>query len=339
MTTDIIIPDIETELASAGVTPDGVAAIRAGFDPHFAALAVAAEKARDVGDDPKKARLVRLELKNIRVAAEKVRKELKEDSLRRGKAIDGANNILLYALKPIESAMDDIEKAEERRKEAERQALIDGRAAIIRNHEGDPGHYALGDMDNAAFSSVVEGLKAAKAERERIAEEARQRAEAERIERERIAAEREAELARLRKEREEQERILAAERAEREAERKAEEARQAKIRAEAEAKAAEERKARELAEAEARRIREEAEAKERAERERAAAESARIAEEDRKRKAAPDVEKLRHMATAVRALEIPSLATSPGLAVEIAEQVEKFAAWLEAKAAKMGGAK
>jgi len=52
------------------------------------------------------ARKYRLKLKDVRVSAEKKRKELKEESLRTGRAIDGLNNLLLYKIKPVEEYLE-----------------------------------------------------------------------------------------------------------------------------------------------------------------------------------------------------------------------------------------
>lgn len=311
----VIIPEIET--ATKGLAEADVASLQAAFSPFFEAFREAGEKAQEVGDDPKKARASRLELRRIRCDAEKARKSLKEDSLRRGKAIDGINNVLLYALKPIEEAMDKVEKAEERRIEAERVAKLEARRAAVSDLLADHSVYNLEDMTDDAFDVLLSDIKEANEAREaaerRAAEEAARKAEEERV-----AAEK-AEAERVKREEE-----MAAENARLKAEVDAREA-----------KAAEERRKREEAEAEAKRVRDEKEAEERAERERVAAEEAARAEETRKAAAAPDKAKVAALAADVRALSIPSLATSPGLVEQIARQVEKFAAWLESEAGKL----
>ena len=53
-------------------------------------------------EDMKKARELRLSIAKRRVAVEKARKKLKEDSLRQGKAIDGIANILKAIFEPLE---------------------------------------------------------------------------------------------------------------------------------------------------------------------------------------------------------------------------------------------
>ena len=102
MTTEIVtqIPaELERAVAETGLAPDGAASLAAGFAPHFIAFRTLAERAESIAPDaPKAARALRLELKAVRVEAEHTRKQLKEDSLRRGKAIDGINALytILY---------------------------------------------------------------------------------------------------------------------------------------------------------------------------------------------------------------------------------------------------
>lgn len=365
-----IVQTIPAELTRpelyTGIAPDGVASLQAAFAPHFHAFHGLQSEAEAIGQDqPKAARALRLKLKAIRVDAEKTRKALKEDSLRRGKAIDGVNALLEYQLVPIEQAMEEIEKAEERREAARKAALRDARMEELRPY-ADPTHYALGEMPEEAWQQLLAGAKAAKAERERLAAEA----EARRIEQERLAeearikaeAERQAELARLRAEREkaEAERAAAAKaQAEAEAkaaeERKAAEAklaaelaaaaeREAKARAEAEAKLAAERAA---ADAERKRLAAEAakakaeadrlaalEAQRKAEAERKAAEEAKAA---REAAAAPERQKVAAFAAMLRGLQAPDLQTEAGkeLAARIQRNLGRLADFCDDEAAKL----
>jgi hypothetical protein len=127
--------------------------------------------------DAKLVRTARLELKNLRVAAEKVRKNLKEDSLRMGKAIDGANNILLSLIVPIEKSLEDIEKQEERAAQARIDALQGDRAEDLKDLEFSPIPSNLGTLSEAEWEAVYQNakdLRQLRQERERKAEEERQ---------------------------------------------------------------------------------------------------------------------------------------------------------------------
>jgi hypothetical protein len=303
--------------------------------------------------DPKEARALRLRIKAERVEAEKTRKRLKEDSLRMGKAIDGANNIFLAVIAPIEQAMEDIEKEKERRIERERIELEQSRMEKLRPYL-DPamplpsisgitedqfcklleGTIALHDMRVAAIKKAEED----RIERER--KEAEQR-EAQRLENIRLKAEAEAREKQMAEER----RIAAEKEAVAQAERKAAEekarkereeieAKAAQERAEAEAKAREEAASRAKAESEARALRE-AEAKRIAD-EKAAAEAKRHADElaARKAAAAPDKEKLMAFAQQVRSLQLPEVKSpeAQSAKAEIQAKVASFAKWIETQA-------
>jgi len=320
-----------------GIAPDGVASLQAAFAPHFIAFHSLAGEASAIGQDqPKAARSLRLKLKAIRVDAEKTRKALKEDSLRRGKAIDGVNALLEYQLVPVEQAMEEIEKAEERREAARKAALRDARMEELRPY-ADPTHYALGEMPEEAWQQLLAGAKAVKAERERLAAEA----EAARIEAARLAEEarikaeqeRQAEMARLRAEREKAEAEAEAARQQAAAERKAAAERQAAI----EAEAAKERAR--LAE-EARKAKAEADrlaAIEAARQAEVAAQQAAAAKAAHDAAMAPEREKVAAFAVMLRNLRAPDLQTDAGreLADRINRNIGRLADFCDAEAAKL----
>ena len=190
------------------------------------------------------ARELRLEIKNRRVEVEKKRKELKEDALREGKAIDGIANVIKGVIVPIEKYLDEQEHYVDIKRQAEEEERRRKAEELLRQQEAE------------------------EAERQRIAAE-EQRKENERLkaeaeERERKAAEeRAAHEAAMEKERQEREAERVAAAAEAEAKAKAA---AAKARREAECKAEAERKERENQIA---KERAEAEAKAKAEREEA----------------------------------------------------------------------
>jgi len=349
-----------------GLAPDGIASISHGFAPHFIEFVQAkAEALAITPDQPKAARAKRLQLRAIRVAADKTRKSLKEDSLRRGKAIDGVYNWLEYQLAPIEEGLEEIEKAEERKEAARKDALKALRTEELAPY-CDPQHYDLANMPEDGYQQLLAGVKAAKVERERQAAEA----EAAKVAAAKAAAEaaakaeaeRKAEEARLRAENER----LAAEKAESDrlakiaadkaaAEKAAADALLAKERAAAaeaarvaqaaaDAKLAAERAA---ADAERKRLADEA-AKAKAEADRlAAVEAARVAEAKakadaeakaaREAAAAPERQKVVAFAAMLRGLAVPELQTEAGkvLAARIANNLVRLAAVCEEEAAKL----
>lgn len=255
----------------------------------------------------KMAREGRLFLKGRRVEIEKTRKELKEQSLREGKAIDGIANVLKALIEPIEEYLEKQEKFAEIKAAEEKAARTIERVELVRAYNPDVLDYTVADMPEDVFQNYLAGLK--KAHEDRV--EAERVAEQERIEKQRAF---EAEQKRIR---EENERLRL------EAEAREKELAEERARAEAERKAADERLRleREKAEKEAVRLRAEQEAKleaERRERQRIEAEmkaradaeeAARVAEEKAKAKAlrAPDKTKLLAFAKELEKIEMPAV--------------------------------
>lgn len=345
-TTEYKTVEFEIVPSADGLEPTAKRSLELAFSGFFSEAAKWKSQAETI-TDPKLARTARLEIKNLRVAAEKKRKELKEDSLRMGKAIDGANNILLAMIVPIEKSLEDIEKQEERRLAAELAELVRIRTEMLLPFI-DPSMPLpnVGAMTQEQFDAALDDAKlltemkaeaARKAEAERLEREA-----AEARERVRIAAEND----RLKQEAEAREKVM-------ESERKAAAAKQTELeeaarkereRVESESKAAAEkaRKEREEIEAKAKAEREaaaETSRKERLARENAEAEAKALRDAEDARKAAeeksrqdaalaPDREKMAIFAATIRALEVPSITSKKGQAI-IAEWIEEFATKIE----------
>jgi hypothetical protein len=339
---------------------DSTTSLMATFQPMFAQVDEWVRRAKEIkvtSEEQKRemklARESRLALREIRINVEHTRKKLKEDYVRRGKAIDGAANILKSVIEPIEDYLHEQETFGERAAEQRKGALREARTTALRALNSDPTRFAdLGAMDDETWATVkrdaelaeearkeearqaeavrleAERIAAAKREEER---QARIKAEAERVERERQTA---AENERLRAEAAQREEAAKVERARVEAEREAE---RRKAQADAEARELETRRAREEAER--------AETALAAERERAAYnERERVAAEERKRveqehakakaAAAPDQEKLLALAKQLRAIDVPRMATTRGQQIatgtvgrliKLAEQIEEAA--------------
>jgi hypothetical protein len=321
-----IVPD------NLGLEPAAKTSLEIAFGGFFEEARKWKEKSELI-TNPKEARAARLEIKNLRVSAEKTRKQLKEDSLRMGKAIDGANNILLAVIVPIENAFEEIEKAEERAEAARIQALNEFRLSELEKINHISLGVNLGSLTDEQWDAYFQQAK--DAYQARIDREAREVAEAaekarleelareeQRLENLRLKAEAEA----RQKELDEARKIAAQKEAEAQKERLKVEA---KAKAEAEARQRAENEARELREAEMKR-QAEAEAKQKAEEE-AAKEAAR------KASAAPDKSKLIEFASQVRLLNLPQMKSADGekTANEIKEKIESFAKWIETQAAKI----
>jgi colicin import membrane protein len=340
-----LMPEAVAVIKQENLGESSAVAIQSGFAPHFAAAGEILKKCRTITvtdasqkAEIKAARDYRLALKNTRVAAEKTKKALKDESLRTGRAIDSFYNILLHLTASEEKRLQEQEDFAERQEAARKLALKTARVEELTAVQFSGAAFlALGEMPEAEYQAILEGAKlahaakletAARAERERIAREKEEAAERERIrlENERLkaeAAKREAEM------KAERERIAAEQKAKDEAARVEREAIEAKAKAEreaAEASAAKEREAREKLEAELK-------AKKDAEERKAAAER-RAA---KKAMLAPDSDKIRAFAGQIRALPTPAVISSEAASIvaQIKEQSEKFALWLEKKASEL----
>jgi hypothetical protein len=194
-------------------------------------------------DEMKRAREIRLELKKIRVEADKVRKSQKEQYLRGGRAVDGIANVIKGVIVPIEEHLEKQEKFAEIKEMERKQKIYEERVEKLNPFVDDISLYNLKEMTDEGFEKLLESSKLAKkaqeeaeekAEEERKAKEEEEKAEAERIRREN------AEL----KEKEKKEREAREELEAKERERKEREEREA-----LEAKQAEERRKSEMGKA------------------------------------------------------------------------------------------
>lgn len=371
-----IMPDQQKELSAIvqqnALPQDQAISLQTSFAPLFKeASALIAQSRNIVVTDAsqvaqiKLSREFRLLIRKVRISGEKTRKELKEASLRTGKAIDAFNTILVHMLGDEETRLEEQEKIVERAEQARKDALKASREAALKPYGTDTAFLALGEMPDATFAQLLENARAGheaklaaarKAEEDKIAAEnarlkeaARIREENERLKREADEREAAAKIERdaaAQKQREadalaaklkaEADAALAAERAKAQAE-------AARIKAEADAaaklaadKAKAEREAAEaIAAAErAKAAKLEAEAKARADAEKAAIAAEQAAA--RKAAAAPDKAKLTAFAGAIRSVVIPELhADNATLAKVITEQRAKLADWIEAAASKL----
>lgn len=257
----------------------------------------------------KLARESRLALKELRVKAEHTRKRLKEESVRYGRAIDGMANVLKALVEPIESYLLEQETFAVRLEEQKKETLRSERGKVLDAYGADRSVYAdLGEMSDEQWTLVADSARA-------------DREAAEKEQNRRVAAEKEA--------------------AEREAVAKKEA--QAKA-VEAERKSVAERRQLELALEENARLKKVAEDAEdalrisraktadlkRAEVERDSQEAARLAAEEALLMA-PDREKLRAFADALRKVPMPVLTTRQGRSVakKLATGMKEMVAWVE----------
>ena len=241
--------EIVKVLESSGLEKSQAESVMVGFNTFFEEVKRYEQRAKSIlvtdasqVAEIKEAREIRIELKNIRVHAEKVRVERKEFFLRGGKAIDGIANVLKALIIPLEDHLDKQEHFAERMEEERKERVNAERMLALQPYVIDIAVYNLKDMTDGAFEVLLRTSKTAfeatKDAEKKAVEEQVAREKADKEEQERIRLENE----KLKKEAEAKEKAFAKERAKAEVERKKiEEAqikeREAKEKAEAELKA------------------------------------------------------------------------------------------------------
>lgn len=295
-------------------------------------------------EEMQQARAARLKLKEIRVDADKLRKELKAESLLKGKAIDGMGNIIKFLIVPIEEHLQKQEDFIKNEKAKIREALVQERTEKLTALDVDTTFYNLGDMPTEAFDNLLETSKIGherkvelerQAEAERVKKEQEEREERERVrlENEKLrteAAEREKEIAAERKKQAEIQKKAAAKV---QKEREAAEAKAAKERAVIQEQLDKARKEREQLEAEAQAKRNE---EARIERERLAgieAEKKAIEATRKEAELAPDKDKLNELAVKVTQIQLPDVSSDGAkeILAEVTTLLNKISAHIKTK--------
>lgn len=226
--TEMTITDLTKVVSESGVEPQTADSLKTAFLPFFQQMAAWQEKAHAISvtsaeqtGEMKLARTVRLELRSIRIAADRTREALKKDALAYGSAVQSVYNAIRDVIQPLEEHLEKQEKfaeIQEAHERAERKYIRETELAPFAAFA--PAWLRLEDLDEESFGRLLNAAKAAmeakkaadaKAEQERVERELAEAAERERVrlENERLRAEA-AEIAAKALE------TLAAERAERE---------------------------------------------------------------------------------------------------------------------------
>ncbi|MEL4307407.1 hypothetical protein [Joostella sp. CR20] len=179
------------EIAEIGISKETELSLKETFDPFFNQADQWKEKAfkiivksADETELMQQAREARLALKNIRVEVEKKRKELKEESLRKGKAIDGVANVIKYLIQPIENHLKEQEDFVKIHEEKQKAELKEKRELELLKYDVDSSFYNLKEMPEESYLQLLENSKNAFEK----AKEEEKRLEALRIENERLNA-------------------------------------------------------------------------------------------------------------------------------------------------------
>lgn len=329
---EVLQPELLEVAKSSGVIITEAQAIGLRFAPFMKtvneiSLKIAELDPENVTEESAKiARRLRLDLVENRgtKGLETVHKELKQESLVKGRLIDNYRNIVLSSSEMSESIAEKIEKHQERVEAQKRAELKSNRIALLAPFETDTEFLPLDIMDEEKFQALLAKEK----ESFEAVKKAREQAEIERIKAEREAeekrlaeieaekvrqAERDAENERLKKEAEIREAELVKERAEQAKQLEAERTEAARIAAEKQAEI-------DKANAEAERIRKELEAKQLEEEK----ERLRIIDEQEEKEArakallkAPDQEKVKVFFVQFTALQFPELQSEAGKAMTV----------------------
>lgn len=171
--------------------------LQKSFEPFYLQASEWMKKAKalivsDAGQTKEmaEARVARLALKNIRVDVEKMRKTLKEDSLKKGQAIDTIAKTLKELIEPIESHLEQQEKFAELQDLKMREERKIKRTELLFPYVDNVDFFDLLNMPEEGFAQLLGGSKAGheykiaqqkKAEEDRIAKEKADKEERERM--------------------------------------------------------------------------------------------------------------------------------------------------------------
>lgn len=208
---EIVNSELSQILDEQGVNLDNQKALVEAFGGPFQEVGeiLATYKDIEVTDvtqikEMAQARELRLKLKNARTTVERKRKELKEESLKTGRAIDSVAKFVKSQIEPAEKYLEQQEKFKELKEAKKRAERLAERTKLI-SELADTSLYDLENMEEQTFQDLLVKLKKERAEQiaaEKQAEAERRAAELAKIERSRKIAE---ENARLKKEAEERE--------------------------------------------------------------------------------------------------------------------------------------
>lgn len=223
--------DLANTIGTSGVEAETAVFLKEKFIGFFEQAQQWKERAQsievtDVSQiaEMKQAREARLALRAVRIEADKMRKVLKEDSLRYGKAVQSVYNIIEGVCSPLEEHLEKQEKFIEIQEQNRKDALRRERESQLRGFEQYiPYGSDLGVMTDLDFHNLVEFVNFKRKEQEEQAKLEQEKQRQAQIEQDRIKAENEA----LRQKAMEQERELA--KAKQEQERIANELRQKEL--------------------------------------------------------------------------------------------------------------
>ena len=106
-----------------------------------------------------KAKRLRLDIGQVRIKADQVRKVQKEEYLRAGNAIQGVYNILKFAVVDKEEKLKDMETHYERIEAEKKENLAEAREVELSKYDVDGTVLDLGNMDDVVWGNFLAGAK------------------------------------------------------------------------------------------------------------------------------------------------------------------------------------
>lgn len=162
------IEQLEVVVRESALTPESGHELLSRFAPlagQARALLVTAKTinvtAEDQAGQMAMARTMRLQLRDVRLRSEKLRKGLKDESLKRGKAIDGLHHVVEYLIAPEEARLQEQEEFAERAAATRRQEMVQKRIAQLAEVGFKADGLNLFEMTEEDFARLLEGQKLA----------------------------------------------------------------------------------------------------------------------------------------------------------------------------------
>lgn len=161
--------DLVVLVEKSSLSKPKVEALMTAFAPAFKDAGELVREAKTIvvkdEDDTEsmnRARTIRLKLQRIRTKiVEPTRKELKEQSLRESRAIDGAANIIKALIVPEEEKLQKLEKFAEIKKAERLEKRYSERLEKLGKYVEDPMLYKLREMTDETFEKLLENSKKA----------------------------------------------------------------------------------------------------------------------------------------------------------------------------------
>jgi len=179
---------IDQVVKESGLVLTEATEIKGAYLPFLSQLQEVVEQAGKINaDNPtdideKIARELRLKSVKIRTGSEKLKDERKKIYLVKGNLEQASYNVIKNSCLLAEAALEEVEKAREKKEAARKEALRIERLDMLKPYCDNPEFYPLGEMDEPGFNDLLNGMK--------LQAEAKVKAEQDRLEALRLEEER-----------------------------------------------------------------------------------------------------------------------------------------------------